>query len=172
MASSTRNNENPRLDTLSIWMYVGLVLIGLISIYSATSDVNQEFSFSFASIAGRQVMWIGGALLIILTIAFANVAIIDYFAFGFYAITILLNIAVLFLGKEVSGAKSWFGFGGVGIQPSEFAKVGTALAMAKFLGFLYCPWSLFLPRMIPAVPWYLQRLYWFCIVKDCLDISL
>lgn len=134
MATSTRNNENPRLDTLSIWMYVGLVLIGLISIYSATSDVNQAFSFSFSSIAGRQVMWIGGALLIILTIAFANVAIIDYFAFGFYAITILLNIAVLFLGKEVSGAKSWFGFGGVGIQPSEFAKVGTALAMAKFLG--------------------------------------
>jgi rod shape determining protein RodA len=45
-----------------------------------------------------------------------------------------LNIAVLFLGKEVSGAKSWFGFGGFGIQPSEFAKVATALAIAKYLG--------------------------------------
>lgn len=126
--------ENPRLDSLSVWLYVFLVLIGLISIYSATSDINQEFQFSLNSIAGRQLLWIGGSLIIILTIAFANVAIVDYFAYGFYAVTILLNIAVIFLGKEVSGATSWFGYGGIGIQPSEFAKVGTALALAKFLG--------------------------------------
>lgn len=134
MSSTRSNTENPKLDGLSIWLYVFLLLIGLVSIYSATADVNQEFEFSLNSIAGRQLLWIGGAVLIILTIAFINVAIIDYFAYGFYAITILLNIAVIFLGKEVSGAKSWFGFGGVGIQPSEFAKLGTALAMAKFLG--------------------------------------
>lgn len=134
MQKSRTQEENPRLDTLSVWLYFLLVCIGLASIYSATSDINQPFSFSLSSIAGRQVLWIGGALFIILTIAFANVAAIDYFSYGFYAITILLNIAVLFLGREVSGAKSWFGFGGVGIQPSEFAKVGTALAMAKFLG--------------------------------------
>lgn len=127
-------NENPKLDSIAVLLYGLLVLIGLINIYSATSDVNQPFNFSFNSVSGRQVMWIGGAILIILTIAFMNVAVIDYFAYGFYAFTILLNIAVIFLGKEVSGAKSWFGFGGVGIQPSEFAKVGTALALAKFLG--------------------------------------
>ncbi|MBS3913155.1 MAG: rod shape-determining protein RodA [Bacteroidetes bacterium] len=127
-------NENPKLDSISIFFYALLVLIGLVNIYSATSDVNQTFSFSITSVSGRQVLWIGGSLLIILTIAFLNVAVIDYFAYGFYAITILLNIAVIFLGKEVSGAKSWFGFGGVGIQPSEFAKVGAALALAKFLG--------------------------------------
>ncbi len=133
---SSRNNYslNPKLDSLSVWLYVFLVLIGLLNIYSATSDVNQVFKFSFSSVAGRQLIWIGGAVVIIFTIAFANVAVIDYFAFSFYAITIALNIAVIFLGKEVSGAKSWFGFGGFGLQPSEFAKVGTALALAKFLG--------------------------------------
>jgi rod shape determining protein RodA len=47
---------------------------------------------------------------------------------------ILLNIAVLFIGKEVGGAKSWFGFGGFGIQPSEFLKLATSMALAKFLG--------------------------------------
>ncbi|MCC7298431.1 MAG: rod shape-determining protein RodA [Bacteroidia bacterium] len=134
ISSSKTNEQNPRLDTLSVWLYIILVVIGLINIYSATADVNQPFSFSFGSTTGRQVIWIFGALLIILSIAFANVAVFDYFAYGFYAITIVLNIAVLFLGREVSGAKSWFGFGGIGIQPSEFAKVGTALAMAKFLG--------------------------------------
>jgi rod shape determining protein RodA len=127
-------DDNPVLDTISVWLYIVLVLIGLISIYSATSEVNQNFQFSFSSVAGRQLIWIGGAVIIILTIAFANVAIIDYFAYGFYGFAILLNIAVLFLGKEVSGAKSWFGFGGFGIQPSEFAKVATALAIAKYLG--------------------------------------
>ena len=74
--------ENPVLDTISVWLYVLLVLIGLISIYSATSEVNQTFQFSFSSVAGRQLIWIGGAVIIILTIAFANVAIIDYFGLG------------------------------------------------------------------------------------------
>jgi rod shape determining protein RodA len=126
--------ESPVLDTISVWLYTLLVLIGLISVYSATAEVNQIFQFSFSSLAGKQMIWIGGAVIIILTIAFANVAIIDYFAYGFYGFAILLNVAVLFLGKEVSGAKSWFGFGGFGIQPSEFAKVATALAIAKYLG--------------------------------------
>lgn len=130
----SKQEDSPKLDTLSVWLYAFLVIIGLLNIYSATADVNKIFDFSLSSTAGRQVIWIGGALIIILTIAFANVAIIDYFAYGFYALTILLNIAVLFFGREVSGAKSWFGFGGIGLQPSEFAKVGTALALAKFLG--------------------------------------
>jgi rod shape determining protein RodA len=130
----SNKEDNPALDTISVWLYIVLVFIGLISIYSATSEVNQTFEFSFSSLAGRQLIWIGGAIIIIFTIAFANVAIIDYFAYGFYGFAILLNIAVLFLGKEVSGAKSWFGFGGFGIQPSEFAKVATALAIAKYLG--------------------------------------
>jgi rod shape determining protein RodA len=130
----SNKEDNPALDTISVWLYIVLVFMGLISIYSATSEVNQTFQFSFSSLAGRQLIWIGGAIIIIFTIAFANVAIIDYFAYGFYGFAILLNIAVLFLGKEVSGAKSWFGFGGFGIQPSEFAKVATALAIAKYLG--------------------------------------
>lgn len=130
----SKPEERPQLDPLSIWLYILLVFIGLINVYSATSDINQTFNFSFGSIAGRQLIWIGGAVIIILTIAFANVAVFDYFAYGFYAVAILLNIAVLFLGREVSGAKSWFGFGGFGIQPGEFAKAATALAVAKFLG--------------------------------------
>jgi rod shape determining protein RodA len=127
-------NDNPQLDVLSVWLYALLVLVGLLSIYSATSEVNQTFQFSFSGPAGRQLIWIGGAVIIILTIAFANVAVIDYFAYGFYGVAIILNILVLFLGKEVSGAKSWFGIGSFGIQPSEFAKVATALAVAKYLG--------------------------------------
>jgi rod shape determining protein RodA len=77
-------DDNPVLDTISVWLYIVLVLIGLISIYSATSEVNQNFQFSFSSVAGRQLIWIGGAVIIILTIAFANVAIIDFMGSPFY----------------------------------------------------------------------------------------
>ena len=111
MMGAGSERENPKLDTLSIWIYIFLLVFGLVNIYSATSEPEQSFTFSLSSIAGRQLIWIGGALLIILTIAFANVAIFEYFAYGFYGLTILLNIAVIFLGKEVSGARSWFGFG-------------------------------------------------------------
>jgi rod shape determining protein RodA len=130
----SKPEESPQLDPVSVWLYIMLLLIGLVSIYSATADVNQQFSFSLGSTAGRQLIWISGAVVIILTIAFANVAVFEYFGYSFYVVAILLNIAVLFLGREVSGAKSWFGFGGFGIQPGEFAKAATAIAIAKYLG--------------------------------------
>ena len=128
---STNNQE--KIDSLAVFLYVVLLLIGFISVSSATSDVNQAF-YSLSDIAIKQLVFIFGAILIIFTIVFSNVVVIDYFAYGFYAIAITLNILVLFLGREISGAKSWFGFGGFGIQPSEFAKVATALALSKFLG--------------------------------------
>ena len=132
--SSANNSNRHRFDPAIVWMYVLLVVIGLLNIYSASVDVNKLYQFTDNGIALRQVMWISGALVIILTLAFSNKNLIPYFAYGFYGLTLLLNVAVLFVGREVAGAKSWFGFGGVGIQPSEFAKVGVALALAKFLG--------------------------------------
>ena len=122
-----------KIDFIAFVLYLILVTIGLVNIYSVTSDVNQT-GFHLSTIATKQIIWIGGAALIILTVIFANVTIIDYFSYYAYIIAILLNVAVLFLGKDVNGAKSWFGFGGFGIQPSEFAKVATAMALAKFLG--------------------------------------
>jgi rod shape determining protein RodA len=128
--SPLNNNSQEKIDGLSIFLFIVLVIIGFLSISSATSDVNQEF-YSLSPTAIKQLIWIGGSIVIIFTILYSNVVVIDYFTYGFYAVAILLNIAVLFLGREVSGAKSWFGFGGIGIQPSEFAKVATAMALAR-----------------------------------------
>jgi rod shape determining protein RodA len=82
----------------------------------------------------KQLFWIGGAFLMIVVVSYTNVVFINYLSYYAYGFFILLNISVLFLGREVAGAKSWFGFGGIGIQPSEFAKLATAMALAKFLG--------------------------------------
>ncbi len=125
--------ENNKMDIWGVFFYILLVAIGFINIFSVTSDVNQT-SLVLSDIAYKQLFFIGGAVVIILTLSFANVVLIDYLSYYVYALVILLNIAVLFIGKEVGGAKSWFGFGGFGIQPSEFLKLATSMALAKFLG--------------------------------------
>jgi rod shape determining protein RodA len=133
MSSRSFQGADNKMDSVALMAYVGLVIIGFVNVYSASAVVDQEI-FEFSTVAKKQLVFMASAGMIALFLSYANVRLIDYFSFGFYAIAIALNIAVLFVGKEVAGAKSWFGFGGFGIQPSEFAKVATALALSKFLG--------------------------------------
>jgi cell division protein FtsW (lipid II flippase) len=96
-SSSTDNNK---MDIWGVFFYILLVAIGFINIFSVTSDVNQT-SLVLSDIAYKQLFFIGGAVVIILTLSFANVVLIDYLSYYVYALVILLNIAVLFIGKEV-----------------------------------------------------------------------
>ncbi|MBM3938964.1 MAG: hypothetical protein FJ333_10000, partial [Sphingomonadales bacterium] len=77
------NNNQEKIDGLAIFLYVVLLLIGFVSIASATSDVNQAF-YSLSDVAIKQLVFIVGAIIIIFTIVFSNVVVIDYFAYGFY----------------------------------------------------------------------------------------
>lgn len=133
MKYQSQQNREGRLDWIAVLLYALLLLIGWLNIYSVTTDVNQV-GFNLSAIALKQLIWIGGALLIITVVSYTNVVFINYLSYYVYGFFILLNISVLFLGREVAGAKSWFGFGGIGIQPSEFAKLATAMALGKFLG--------------------------------------
>lgn len=83
--------------------------------------------------AGKQLMWIGATVIIVICILVVNHTLFDTFAFVFYGFMILLLILVLFLGSNIHGSRSWFKFGGFQLQPAEFAKVATALALAKYL---------------------------------------
>lgn len=133
MRYQSEQNREGRLDWIAVLLYALLLLIGWLNIYSVTTDVNQV-GFNPSAIALKQLVWIGGAFLIITVVSYTNVVFINYLSYYAYGLIILLNISVLFLGREVAGAKSWFGFGGIGIQPSEFAKLATAMALGKFLG--------------------------------------
>ncbi len=133
MRYQSEQNREGRLDWTAVLLYTLLLLIGWLNIYSVTTDVNQV-GFNPSAIALKQLVWIGGAFLIIIVVSYTNVVFINYLSYYAYGLIILLNISVLFLGREVAGAKSWFGFGGIGIQPSEFAKLATAMALGKFLG--------------------------------------
>ena len=130
-----RNSIIGKVDWPLLLMYFGLVLIGWLSIYSAgLSDGNHPI-YDVTQFSGKQMIWIGSSLLIGFIILLIDAKFFDAFAYWIYAIVLLLLLVVLVYGKATKGATSWIDFGsGIKLQPSEFAKLGTALALASFLG--------------------------------------
>lgn len=121
------------IDWITVLLYLALALIGWINIYAAV--YNEEFSsiFDFSQRYGKQLIWIFAALLIALVIMIIDASFFITFAYLLYGISILSLIAVLAVGTEIAGSRSWFQFGGIALQPAEFAKFATALALAKYL---------------------------------------
>jgi rod shape determining protein RodA len=109
-----------------------LVFLGISNIYAAVYDPDHAGLFDLKTEHGKQIMWLGFALFLGLIILFIEGNFIRKYAYWVYGATMLLLVAVLFT-RPIHGARSWFGFGSVGIQPSEFAKVGVALALARFI---------------------------------------
>lgn len=130
-----RNSIIGKVDWPLILMYFGLVLIGWLSIYSAgLSDGNHPI-YDTSQFSGKQMIWIGASLLIGFIILLLDAKFFDAFAYWIYAFVVFLLIVVLVYGKATKGATSWISLGGgFKLQPSEFAKLGTALALASFLG--------------------------------------
>lgn len=130
MESEGRGN----LDWLTLFIYLFLVGIGLLAIYSSTYKPDlPSLELSLSNQYGKQALWIvvsltAGAMLFLIDVRFFQV-----FAYYFYVIFVVLLVLVLIFSKEVNGARSWFELGGFRLQPSEFAKFGTALAMASYL---------------------------------------
>ena len=123
-----------KLDWISILIYLALVFLGCLSIYSSSYNPNSEISFlSLNTIIGRQIFFIIFALIISIFILLIDFKIIFRLSYLIYFISIISLILVLFIGKEVGGAKAWFDFGKFGLQPSEFAKFATILGIAKFI---------------------------------------
>ncbi|MBC3786067.1 rod shape-determining protein RodA [Spirosoma utsteinense] len=122
------------IDWLTLILYLGCVLIGWLNVYAAVYSPEDHTSlFDMSTNAGKQMMWIGTTVLLIICILVINHKFFDSFAYLFYAFMIVMLILVLFLGSNINGSRSWFKFGGFSIQPAEFAKVATALALAKYL---------------------------------------
>ena len=122
------------IDWPIILIYLSLVTIGMVNIYAAVYNVDdpQPF-FSLSHNAGRQIMFLGLSVILIMLILFIDVKVYDTFAYIFYGLMILLLIATIFLGTNINGSKSWIKLGTFSIQPAEFAKLVTALALSKYL---------------------------------------
>ncbi|WP_075349026.1 rod shape-determining protein RodA [Algoriphagus marinus] len=123
-----------RVDWATVIIYFSLVMVGWFNIYAAVYDGQAEKSiFDFAINSGKQLVWIGTAIGIIIVIMAADHRLFENLAIPIYLIFIVLLLLTPFLGKEVNGQVLSIGFGSVRIQAGEFAKFATALALAKVM---------------------------------------
>ncbi len=128
-----RTSITKYLDWPTLLLYLLLVLLGWMNIHSAAFDASNPSIFSLNTEYGKQFVWICTAIFIGAIILLLEGSFFSKFALLFYSLSILLLILVLLIGREVHGARAWFGYGAFGIQPSEFAKPALALAMAQYL---------------------------------------
>jgi len=112
-----------------------LVLLGWVNIFAAVyDDTVSQYIFDMSLNSGRQLIFIAASFILILLILVVDMRFYETFAYVIFGVTLFVLLFVPFLGKEVGGNRAWIGIGSFGVQPSEFAKFATALAVAKFIG--------------------------------------
>ena len=128
-----RDNKLSEIDWITIALYFLLVFLGWINIYSAVYDPDNSSIFDLSQRYGKQLIWIGLALVIVVIVFIIDAKFYSFIAYPVYGIMILLLISVLVMGVEINGAKSWIAIGSFRLQPAEFAKFATSLALARYL---------------------------------------
>lgn len=151
-----RNSLWANIDWITVVIFLILVFAGWINIYASVFNQEHQSIFDISQRYGKQLIWIGAALLISFVILIVESNFYVFFSYIIYGAIMFLLILVLLFGKEVNGSRSWFMMGSFGFQPSEFAKFATALALARFMsshGFkLQKPKSLLIVSAIILLP--------------------
>ena len=127
------SRNKSKFDWITIFIYIALVAIGWINIYSASYTETSTGFFDFSHIYTKQLIWISLSLVLITFILAVEAKFYERFSSLIYIISLLSLLGLFVLGKNVNGATSWYFLGGFSIQPSEFAKAATALALAKYV---------------------------------------
>lgn len=122
-----------KVDWVTVLIYCLMIFWGWLNIYSATYDESQSI-FDLKLNSGRQLMFIVTSSILILAILIIDMRFYEAFGYIIYGAIMFLLLLVPFIGKEVGGNRAWLGIGSFGVQPSEFAKFATALAVGKFIG--------------------------------------
>ncbi|MCF6214277.1 MAG: rod shape-determining protein RodA [Flavobacteriaceae bacterium] len=127
------NNIFKGIDWLLVLLYLALVFLGWISIYSASMNETHYQILDFDVKYGKQLIWILLSFAIIPFVLLIEAKFYERFSSLIYLFSLLSLLGLFIFGKTISGATSWYVFNGVSIQPSEFVKIATALALAKLL---------------------------------------
>jgi len=125
------------IGKIDIWLfviYLALVTIGLLSIYAAAFNADHPHIWDFSQNYGKQLVFIGVSMLVGFVILLIDAKVFNAFAYVIYGLSLLSLLLVLVIGSNISGSTSWIQLGPISFQPSEFAKFGTALALAHYLG--------------------------------------
>ena len=119
------------LDWVTLIIYILLVSAGVVSIYAASYDFDNASFFDFDEFAGKQILWAGLSLILGSVILLIDYRIYKTYAFPIYVAVLLLLLITIFIAPDVKGSHSWIVMGPVSLQPAEFGKFATALALAK-----------------------------------------
>jgi len=122
------------VDWITLTVFLSLLIIGWLMLYAAVYDSKIPHAYlDFNTTIGKQTIWVGVALVTFILVYVIDWQFWDTFAFPIYGSVMLALLIVAFFGTEIKGARSWFTFGGMSIQPSEIAKFATALAVSSYL---------------------------------------
>ncbi len=121
------------IDWWMLSLYILLVLLGWLNIYAAVYNEDHTSIFDVTQNYGKQLIWIVTAGVLATIILLLDEKFLTFFAYPIYGVMILVLLSVLVLGVEINGSKSWFAIGDFRLQPAEFAKFATGMALAKFL---------------------------------------
>jgi rod shape determining protein RodA len=121
------------IDKVTIVLFLVMILLGWLNIYAAVYNEESAGLLNMSQRYGKQFIWIIASILLAIVVVNVDSRFYSLFAWIIYGFVILLLLAVVLIGTEVNGAKSWFEIGGFSLQPSEFAKFSTALALASYL---------------------------------------
>ncbi len=125
--------QSIKIDWISFILYLIFILVGWLSIYSASSGTGNAEIWDLSRNFGKQLLFIIVALLIGIAILYLDPRFIEYVSYGIYGISVLLLVLVLLFGSTINGSLSWIRIGGFQIQPSEFSKITVCLALAKVM---------------------------------------
>ena len=124
------------IDWVTVFLYLTLVFMGWINIYAAVYNEEHQSILDTTQRYGKQLIWIGLSIFVALVIMLVDGKFYSTFAIPIYAVNMLLLVIVLVTARDVAGARSWIDIGPFKLQPSEFAKSATALAIAYYLSTL------------------------------------
>lgn len=122
------------VDWWTVTLYLALVILGWFSVCGASYNYGEPDFFDFTTRAGKQLMWIGCSMILGFVLLMLEDRLYDTYAYLIYGFMILLLFGTIFNPHEIKGSRSWIVLGPVSLQPAEFAKFATALALGKYIG--------------------------------------
>ena len=122
-----------KLDWLTVLLVLAIMVCGWFSICGASADTSNPDLFSFASRPGKQLVWISCALVVGAIVLSVTQSFMNTYAYFIYMALMALLVVTIFIAPDTKGSRSWLVMGPVSLQPAEFAKFATALALAKYI---------------------------------------
>ncbi len=119
------------LDWVTVTIYLIMVFAGMVSIYAASYDFDNASMFAVTEFSGKQLRWIGLSAMLGLVLLLIDARMYETYAYPIYIAVVILLFITPFVAHDIKGSRSWISFGSMSLQPAEFAKFATALALAK-----------------------------------------